>query len=147
MSGERVCKDCVTESGQDAFIRPGVPKRKANHPGPRCMSHHRAKLKAMREKAHARRIEAEYGITIEQYRQLYEFQGERCYICRRANGATRRLSVDHDHRTGFVRGLLCRPCNTMLGHARDETSFFGRAIVYLTNPPAKQLDMWVRPNE
>lgn len=144
---EKACKDCIAEQGAGAYIRPGVPKRKANHPGPRCMSHHRAKLNDMKRKAHARRIEQEYGLTAEQYQELYDFQEQRCWICRRATGASRRLSVDHDHRTGFVRGLLCRPCNTMLGQARDSTTFFGRAIVYLTNPPAKQLDMWVRPNE
>lgn len=60
-------------------------------------------------------------------------------MCRRANGRTRRLSVDHDHITGQVRGLLCRPCNTILGHARDAIRFFERAIDYLTDPPAMRL--------
>lgn len=70
------------------------------------------------------------------YDRLYAAQDGRCAICRRATGKTRRLSVDHDHATGKVRGLLCRPCNQMLGHARDEELFFMRAWLYLNDPPA-----------
>lgn len=85
--------------------------------------------------AHARALEKRYGITREDYWNLYHFQGGVCFICRRATGKTRRLTVDHDHKTGLVRGLLCRPCNTFLGHLRDEIEAFGRASEYLTDPP------------
>lgn len=90
--------------------------------------------------AHARAIQARYGLSPEDYDRLYAVQGGRCYICRRATGRTRRLSVDHDHITGRVRGLLCRPCNTLLGHARDDAEFFIRAIEYLKNPPFDTMD-------
>ncbi|MDF3280889.1 endonuclease VII domain-containing protein [Gordonia sp. N1V] len=72
-----------------------------------------------------------YGLLPGEYERLYLAQGGRCYACRRATGKTRRLSVDHDHRTGEVRGLLCRPCNTLLGRARDAVEFFQRFIDYL----------------
>jgi hypothetical protein len=39
----------------------------------------------------------------------------------------------------LVRGLLCTPCNKMLGHARDNTRMFARAIEYLVNPPAQKV--------
>jgi hypothetical protein len=71
---------------------------------------------------------------------LYEAQGGRCYICQRATGARRRLAVDHNHATGEVRGLLCKPCNRdVLGHLRDNTEALQRAIDYLTNPPARRV--------
>ena len=58
----------------------------------------------------------------------------------RANGKYKRLSVDHDHKTGIIRGLLCTMCNKYtLGWARDCIEFFKRAIAYLTNPPAVQV--------
>lgn len=87
------------------------------------------------DNAHGKALEARYGITKADYWNLYEFQGGYCYICRRATGATRRLTVDHDHATGLVRGLLCRPCNTMLGHLRDDIDAFQRVIDYLKEPP------------
>jgi hypothetical protein len=86
--------------------------------------------------AHGKALEKRYGITRVDYDELYARQGGVCYICQWATGKSRRLSVDHDHETGRVRGLLCRPCNTMLGHARDNPAFFERAIEYLAHPPA-----------
>ena len=78
-----------------------------------------------------------YGLTAEEYWKIYEYQGGCCYICRRATGASKRLSVDHCHETGIVRGLLDTPCNrNVLGHLRDDTDALQRAIDYLTNYPA-----------
>ena len=85
--------------------------------------------------AHAKALESRYGITRTDYWDIYAFQGERCAICQRATGKTRRLSVDHDHKTGLVRGLLCRPCNNYLGHLRDSPEAIARALDYLLNPP------------
>ncbi len=85
--------------------------------------------------AHAKALESRYGITRTDYWDLYSYQGERCAICRRATGRSRRLSVDHDHKTGIVRGLLCRPCNNFLGHLRDSPEAFLRAADFLINPP------------
>lgn len=78
-----------------------------------------------------------YGLTAEEYWLIYAAQGGVCYICRRANGARKRLSVDHDHKTGFIRGLLCAPCNRdVIGHLRDDVEALQRAIDYLIYPPA-----------
>lgn len=86
--------------------------------------------------AHRRRVATRYNIGIDDYDRLLEIQSGRCAICQWATGKSRRLSVDHDHKTERVRGLLCRPCNDLLGHARDDVEFFVRAIAYLTSPPA-----------
>jgi hypothetical protein len=91
---------------------------------------------------HARHILKTYGITADEYQQIYAHQGGRCFICRRAKGTSgRRLAVDHCHATGRVRGLLCRPCNRMLGHGRDSITFFFRAADYLNSPPAQELGL------
>lgn len=91
-------------------------------------------------RTHDRYLRRTYGITVEEYEAILEAQGGFCYICRRANGRTRRLSVDHDHKLGSgrqsVRGLLCRVCNNLLGHLRDNPELFARAINYLASPPA-----------
>jgi hypothetical protein len=86
-----------------------------------------------------------YGITPEQYWALYEHQGGTCYICQRATGKVKRLSVDHDHATGYVRGLLCGPCNKILGHLRDDADAAYRAGNYLDYPIAFDVIGKVKP--
>lgn len=58
-----------------------------------------------------------YGITLLEFSRLSELQGGVCAICHNGERSTRKahLSVDHDHATGMVRGLLCSSCNTALG--------------------------------
>lgn len=114
----------------------GSTTRKLSAPGPRCATCHRERKAALKAASHGRWIEKTYGITSEEYQTLYEAQGGSCYICQRAKGLTKKLSVDHDHKTGFVRGLLCTTCNKFLGHIRDEPNAGARVEQYLTIPPA-----------
>ncbi|KKN59760.1 hypothetical protein LCGC14_0538500 [marine sediment metagenome] len=55
-----------------------------------------------------------YGITLAEYDEMFETQDGVCAICELPS-INCRLSVDHDHKTGKVRGLLCHPCNMSLG--------------------------------
>lgn len=66
--------------------------------------------------AHLRR---EYGITLDDYRQMLAMQNFGCAICGAGPSPKRRLSVDHDHKTGKVRGLLCGKCNSGLGFFKE----------------------------
>jgi len=114
----------------------GSVTRKVTAPGPRCATCHRDRKAALKEASHGRWILKTYGITSEQYEALYEAQGGSCYICQRAKGITKKLAVDHDHATGFVRGLLCSTCNKILGHFRDDWETSHRVCKYLELPPA-----------
>lgn len=125
------CKDCLAEGI--------LTKRKAPHPGPRCATHHRAKRKDRRNYSHATHIMELYGLSSEEYMKIYEYQDGTCAICKRARGLRKKLSVDHDHATGEVRGLLCQKCNRdVLGHLRDDVNALYRAADYLMSPPARQ---------
>ncbi len=78
-----------------------------------------------------RRTLLQYGLTWDEYEQLLACQEYRCAICR---GTPRRnaLSIDHDHKTGEVRGLLCSRCNhRLLGSANDDPTRLRRAADYL----------------
>ena len=106
-----------------------------------------------RESSRKHHLAVRHHMTPEQYDELLEFQDGLCYICRRAKGIRRALSVDHDHRIAREdcshpedescshcwRGLLCATCNKMLGHARDDWMVFRLAINYLNGPPAQQM--------
>lgn len=79
-----------------------------------------------------------YGITPETYDRLLEEQGGVCAIClrppsRETGAGTRvlRLGVDHDHRTGRIRGLLCTSCNGALGRLGDTVESIKRVLAYL----------------
>lgn len=74
-------------------------------------------------------LEYRYGISLEAYMAQAEKQGGRCAICQQT--PKDRLCVDHDHDTGEMRGLLCRHCNSGLGHFKDDPSLLRVALNYL----------------
>jgi hypothetical protein len=97
--------------------------------------------------AHASRIEKEYGITGEEYDALLRAQGGVCFICQR-KPRTKRLAVDHDHKTGEVRGLLCANnemgCNRAIVGNLEAANGGGvaaarRTLLYLTLTPWERL--------
>lgn len=78
-----------------------------------------------------------YGLTIEEYDNLLEFQGGGCAICGKPCASGKRLAVDHDHTTGEVRALLCMRCNKfVIGNLNLKTA--EAAFEYLKYPPARR---------
>lgn len=72
-----------------------------------------------------------YGLTEADYQLLLEKQGYVCAVCGN-KPLLRRLAVDHCHKTGNVRGLLCRKCNQGIGHFNDDPKKLKKAIEYLS---------------
>ncbi|MEQ1788771.1 MAG: endonuclease VII domain-containing protein [Acidimicrobiales bacterium] len=70
----------------------------------------------------------DYRMSSESFDAMVEQQGGLCAVCRRP---PEKLVVDHDHRTGLVRGLLCGPCNRALGHLQDQPGLCLSAAEYL----------------
>lgn len=82
------------------------------------------------------RLKRLYGITSAQYERMFEHQGGVCAVCGRPPHKVP-LNVDHDHKTGLVRGLLCWYCNQrVVGGARDSVELLRAAVEYLDHPPA-----------
>lgn len=78
------------------------------------------------------RLQKTFGITIEQYNDMFLKQDGCCAICGKHQSEFKiTLSVDHDHITGKVRGLLCGSCNTTLGNMNDDIILLNNAIEYL----------------
>jgi hypothetical protein len=84
-----------------------------------------------------KRLRRLYGISLEQYNALHNAQGGTCAICgeseKRINkfGVSLDLCVDHCHKTGKVRGLLCCACNRAIGYFRDNPSLCHSGGYYL----------------
>jgi hypothetical protein len=83
------------------------------------------------DKRRALKLKYKYGMTLTEYDAMFAEQGGVCAICKRPQIDGRRLAIDHDHRTGAVRGLLCNPCNQMLGAVGDNSLSLVNAIGYL----------------
>lgn len=83
-------------------------------------------------------LKSNFGITLDEYRQMLDTQNGVCAICFQPEtsrsvtpGKTRMLAVDHNHETGQVRGLLCSACNQGIGLFRDDPLKLESAITYL----------------
>lgn len=82
--------------------------------------------------AREKHLQKRYGIAVSEYEKLYAEQGGACAGCGyQPKPGGRRLAVDHDHKTGAVRGLLCWRCNTLLGWAKDSPRTLRRLADYL----------------
>jgi hypothetical protein len=76
-----------------------------------------------------RNRKARYGITSEEYECMFEKQGRVCAICLKNNGE--KWHVDHCHNSNKIRSILCRSCNLMIGHAKDDPEILVAAAQYI----------------
>jgi hypothetical protein len=96
----------------------------------------RPALSPAQVKAKDKYLRATYHITYEQYCRLREFQGYKCAICKEPEIKFRAgMAVDHNHKSGQVRGLLCNFCNRKLGRWFDNDEHVIAAGAYITLPP------------
>lgn len=79
-----------------------------------------------------------YGIKIEEYNSMLAAQNGACKICLKPESSLdsrsklpKKLAVDHCHKTGKVRGLLCYNCNRGIGLLKDDYDIVQRAAEYL----------------
>lgn len=80
-------------------------------------------------KKHRRKITAKrYGLKLEQYDQMLEEQNGKCAVCL---SVSKKLVIDHDHKTNKIRKLLCPKCNTLLGLCNDNKNYLKKLINYL----------------
>lgn len=88
------------------------------------------KIHVKGKKRHDTVFREKFGIGLHQYQSMLEQQDHKCYLCGNVD-RTRNLAVDHCHKTGKIRRLLCSYCNTGLGQFKDDPLLLARAIVYL----------------
>lgn len=117
------CKECQAEQARAWY---------ANNPERANDNRRRHQLRSL------------YGLTVEQYNALLREQAGVCAVCGKgepnAHGRTGkqfRLSVDHCHETGEVRGLLCQSCNRAIGLLGDDPTLMRKAISYLLRARGK----------
>lgn len=94
---------------------------------------HRLKFGKVWRETHLRK---NFGISSAVYAEMCDSQNNLCAICRhpetqKRGNKLKTLAVDHDHKTGAIRGLLCSDCNTGLGKFKDDKTVLNAAIAYL----------------
>ena len=89
------------------------------------------KLESDRKAHHSYKRYYRHGITGEQYAIIEEVQNKVCAICNQPSKDGSKLSIDHNHKTNEVRGLLCKECNRALGLFGDSINTLENALNYL----------------
>ena len=128
--GQGDCSKCGQVKPLDQF-----PQARKNRKGqPRYAYCKTCHSEYQREK----RLKKLFNLSLEEYDQILARQNGCCAICKQPPKPPkfRKLSVDHDHKTGLVRGLLCSFCNRALGVFRDNLERFMNTVTYLQAPPA-----------
>ena len=78
-------------------------------------------------------LKRKYNVTVEWYEAQLKKQNGKCMICgtTESGGNSSAFHVDHNHETGQIRDLLCRPCNTGIGLFKENTELLKKAIEYV----------------
>lgn len=135
-SAPKHCSVCDCEKPADDFYR------SANRRTSYCKACIRKAATAWRtanperQKASVKKwqVKQRYGLTMEQYEAMKSSQGGVCALCKQTpkpDRLGRGLVIDHDHATGLARALLCFPCNTGLGHFKDDPTRLRAAVEYI----------------
>lgn len=134
MCNKRICKICKEEKFIDEFY----PKKGGyfTHSCKLCLSKKQKSYikdgEYLSVYQRERSLRENYKITLAEYDELLYFQDGKCAICGiHSSELNRSLAVDHDHRTGKIRGLLCNSCNQGLGYFKDKISNLEDALYYL----------------
>lgn len=135
--GTRLCNACGVEKPNREFWRSSISRTGLMANCADCTAATNRNSHATskgRGKHRARHLQICFGITVEQYNELLADQSGGCGICGRTAAEVdprQELAVDHCHKTGKVRGILCKHCNFAIGRLGDDIDGLLRALTYL----------------
>lgn len=127
-----VCKTCKQEKPKELF---SSLKRRASGILPHCKACHNEKIKKFYKKhpnySRNSNLLKNYGITSDDFDKMLSAQNNTCKVCSGPPMGKGRYHVDHCHKTGKIRGLLCHKCNVALGMVQDSKEHLLSLISYL----------------
>lgn len=135
------CKNCTSKASKACRLKRGHlwqeklnpwKDRPENRERVNASARARRALKSTEEKREESSrwlLKYKYGLTPELKEALILAQGSRCAICEKSIDF--KCATDHDHKGNFVRGMLCKPCNSALGLFKDDPNILRRAAQYL----------------
>lgn len=127
---ERLCSRCKQPAGQfrSKNRQMCVPCHRAYH-----AEYYRKNKAILGQKVRGHYLRARYGMSEDDFQAMVRRQNGRCAICGElpTSGRHGGLNIDHCHKGGSVRGLLCWDCNSAMGKFDDDPEMLERAIAYL----------------
>jgi histone acetyltransferase (RNA polymerase elongator complex component) len=135
MNNYKWCGCCEGSLPLDAFAKNKSKKDGLQERCRSCRSIHHQKVKHKRLKQtkeqKRRYLITSYGLNVEQFEQMLKDQNSKCAICKTDEWGKESPSIDHCHKSGKVRGLLCNNCNRALGLFKDNEGIVKNAASYL----------------
>lgn len=129
----KVCSKCKENKSTNYFYR---DSQKVDGYRPDCKTCTNKNtsnyVKNHRKDVNFNNLKWKTGLSKADYLKMLKLQNSKCAICSLTQGDTgKKLSVDHDHLTSYIRGLLCSRCNQGLGYFKDDITLLNLAIKYL----------------
>ena len=112
------CAICMTDIARERGTRPEIKEER-----------HDIYIRD-KDKQRNNHLINKYGITLEEYRTMSEAQNDSCFICGKKE-TSKALAVDHCHRTGKIRSLLCGKCNPAVGFLSDDPDLAQKVLNYI----------------
>lgn len=131
---EKLCTGCKTPLPTTAFYKRDNGKLSSKCRTCLASDSKETISREKRKERNRRKNLKRYGISVEQYDALLAKQNGGCAICgakEPGRKAAKYFSVDHEHDSGKVRGLLCHSCNLAIGHLKDRPELCRNAAQYL----------------
>lgn len=120
------CKSCDSQKNKELYLLKATEINRKNRE--RVRNKFKNDPNLYRNKA----LKQRFGISLEDKNKMSASQGDACKIClKHVSELEFPLCVDHDHRTGKIRDLLCRECNLAIGFLKDSVDTLKSAIDYL----------------
>jgi hypothetical protein len=145
------CKACNLQQKHERYVADPdseihrVQKWRQDNPG-RYAAYQKKRRSRPEVKAadRAGHLKRKFGLTPAEYEAKLAAQGGGCALCGRVPAPGRQLDIDHDHKTGAVRGLVCNTCNQGLGQFRDDPIRLAHAAAYLLHWETPERPLRVR---
>lgn len=131
----KICSICHLKKDESEFYRNRSNKGHLSGECIQCskiLKQRSNKLHPERQAISHRRLK--YGADESIFGTLYQSQNGACKLCGQISS---NLNIDHDHKTGAIRGLLCNPCNRAIGLFNDDILLLKKAINYLETANTK----------
>lgn len=129
------CTKCRTSRALSEFRVDKARKSGINPICKSCSKEYR-KLLLLKDPQYDRKsnLKRRSGMTPEWYKRLFDHSDGKCWICLTPQKDLKRaLSVDHDHKNGKIRGLLCVHCNLGIGSMKESPQIMYAAVYYINH--------------